>query len=538
MVMLFTFSACGGGGDDDPVIEPTQKEDPQKPSGGESGTFQLSTTCSTCLGSKNCVDCKGTGKGCKTCHGTGEYCKECLTSGLCSGCDGTGNCISCNGIGSVKCDLCYGGKVCKYCKGQGYLTNPSFPCNWCHGEKYCTKCGGAGTEECGYCFGLGRCLDCNGTKICQTCHGNPICKTCGGDGHCGTCMNSDGKCKVCNGTGEESLTALTFTERGGDAKIFVHSTSKWNMSADVEWIKPSLMSGNGDYTIIITAEKNPTAMPRTGIVTFTYGNKKVTVNISQTGETPALTAAATSVFIYANGTGETISISSNTSWKVRTNDSWVTCSPSSGHGNGTITVSASPYTNGARYSKFTITDATDSLAVEVSVAQAANPDELTMLKNLLEKPLGIIDVSLKTASYQTIKNAVAKSYQLEEGVYDFSGKPYFYVWNKDNPTLSSITYKGMTLWYMSVYHSPYSRNITYTFEIAKSNVSYDYTGILNDILQDFKYNMNIELEQNTNSTSTLPHYRVTDANGNYYSLSVSENNRTNVFQYEIEAQYK
>ena len=60
--VMCTFTACGGGDDDDTIND----EQTNTPSDGEinvpQGTIVLMQTCNTCSGSKQCVDCKGTGK--------------------------------------------------------------------------------------------------------------------------------------------------------------------------------------------------------------------------------------------------------------------------------------------------------------------------------------------------------------------------------------------------------------------------------------------------------------------------------------------
>ena len=193
-----------------------------------------------------------------------------------------------------------------------------------------------------------------------------------------------------------NLQSLTFNESGGDTKIFIHGTVQWNVSADIEWIKISSTNGSGNNTITVTADANNTASSRTGVITFTYGNSKTTVNVTQTGEAVRLNVEPSSIFVNANGTSESITISSNTSWSIKAADSWVTCSPSSGSGNATVTVSATPYSMGTRYSSLTITDMTGEVSHEISIAQASSREELAMLKNWLEKPMGVVNVNLKT----------------------------------------------------------------------------------------------------------------------------------------------
>ena len=86
---------------------------------------------------------------------------------------------------------------------------------------------------------------------------------------------------------------------------------------------------------------------------------------------PTLSVSPIAVTLEADGTGQTISVTSNTSWTVRADDSWLTCSPSGGSGGASITIRASVNTGETRYSKLTFTDKTGRATAEVRVTQKA-----------------------------------------------------------------------------------------------------------------------------------------------------------------------
>lgn len=463
----FALLACGG--DDNGPVPPANNNNPNDGNKNTTQfTFQLMQDCATCNGSTQCIDCNGTGKGCKTCQGTGKYCKNCGTTGVCDDCGGTGNCYSC---------IDKGYKTCSYCWGKGVK----------YGKK-CQTCDGTGSVECEYCLGKGKCPSCNGYLTCQTCHGNPECQTCGGDGHCSTCINSDGKCKDCTGTGKVNAQSLSFTDGSDNKRIFVHSTGDWQVSSDVEWLTFSRSSGSGDYTLTVTAAKNNSVSTRNGIITFTYGNSKTNVSVLQSGESANLSVDVSSVFVSSSGSGATINITSNTSWTVKAADSWVTCTPSNGTGNASVSVSASAY-NGTRYSKLTVADTSGELSFEISVAQAESVNALTALRNWLEKPMGIVDVNMKTSSYQTIKSVIEKSYKIKAYSDDFS------VYASENPDLGSLTYQGLQFETAQIGKLSNGRKfVLYSFKIDKSKASNNYKSYLNNIIEDFKYNLNISLE--------------------------------------------
>lgn len=497
----FALLACGG--DDNGPVPPANNNNPNDGNKNTTQfTFQLMQDCPTCNGSTQCIDCNGTGKGCKTCQGTGKYCKNCGTTGVCDDCGGTGNCYSC---------IDKGYKTCSYCWGKGVK----------YGKK-CQTCDGTGSVECEYCLGKGKCPSCNGYLTCQTCHGNPECQTCGGDGHCSTCINSDGKCKDCTGTGKVNAQSLSFTDGSDNKRIFVHSTGDWQVSSDVEWLTFSRSSGSGDYTLTVTAAKNNSVATRNGIITFTYGDSKTNVSVLQSGESAKLSVDVSSVFVSSSGSGATINITSNTSWTVKAADSWVTCTPSNGTGNASVSVSASAY-NGTRYSKLTVADTSGELSFEISVAQAESVNALTALRNWLEKPMGIVDVNMKTSSYQTIKSVIGRSYKINES------SDYFSVYASENPDLGSLrlTYQGLQFEAAQIGKLPSGRkNVIYSFKIDKSTALNNYKSYLNNIIEDFKYNLNISLESFSDTrykaygTEFYYHEVSVDAYSDHYSFSI------------------
>lgn len=84
---------------------------------------------------------------------------------------------------------------------------------------------------------------------------------------------------------------------------------------------------------------------------------------------PTLSVQPTSITLEADGTGKTVSVTSNTSWTVRADDSWVKYSPTGGTGGSSITVSASVNTGDERPSKLILSDKTGRATAEVTIIQ-------------------------------------------------------------------------------------------------------------------------------------------------------------------------
>lgn len=141
------------------------------------------------------------------------------------------------------------------------------------------------------------------------------------------------------------------------------------------------------------------------------------------------------------------------------------------------------------------------------------------LKDMLEKPMGTVNIDMKTASYQAIRDEIAKSYTIVDYTTD-EGKPWFSLKVEDNASCSNMTYQGLTFNHFNIFKWDTGPGIYYYFMIDKSKASNNYTSYLNKIIQDFK-NLNISLNANS-STSELADYTGFDSAKNYYSVSVSD----------------
>ena len=84
---------------------------------------------------------------------------------------------------------------------------------------------------------------------------------------------------------------------------------------------------------------------------------------------PTLSVQPSTITLEADGSGKTISVTSNTSWTVRADDSWVKYSPTGGTGGSSITVSALVNTGDERSSKLTLSDKTGRATAEVHITQ-------------------------------------------------------------------------------------------------------------------------------------------------------------------------
>lgn len=159
------------------------------------------------------------------------------------------------------------------------------------------------------------------------------------------------------------------------------------------------------------------------------------------------------------------------------------------------------------------------------------------LKDILEKPMGTVNIDLKTASYQAIRDEVAKSHTIADHTMD-DGTPWFSLRVDDNASCSNMTYQGIPFESFNIFKFDDGINPVYYFRIDKSKVSNNYAGYLNKIIQDFK-NLNISLEDNSSTSDYLARYSGYDAAKNSYYVWVSEyGTNKDQYQFRISVRYK
>jgi|GEM_PF-3214291 len=131
--------------------------------------------------------------------------------------------------------------------------------------------------------------------------------------------------------------------------ITLTSNVAWEVSiGDVDWITIDQMQGEGNATLRADVEANSMAEERTAVITVTSGELNRIVNITQAGTSPHLSTYPT--FINADGMGNlpgggvayTINVTSNVRWTAEVINvelqEWISINPTSGVGDGVITV--------------------------------------------------------------------------------------------------------------------------------------------------------------------------------------------------------
>ena len=182
---------------------------------------------------------------------------------------------------------------------------------------------------------------------------------------------------------QESLPALSISPlplpvidnpAGSSINFSITSNTDWTVSDDASWLSVSPAGGSNNGTVTVTADSANQSATATRSATITVsgtGISSQTLTVTQAASA-VLTISPSSVSIgYASGSWGSFSITSNTSWSLSDDASWLTVSPVNGANDGTVTVTASsanPSTTSTRSATVTVSG-TGLSAQSVTVTQ-------------------------------------------------------------------------------------------------------------------------------------------------------------------------
>ena len=147
-----------------------------------------------------------------------------------------------------------------------------------------------------------------------------------------------------------SSYSQSFSASGGNGSFHVNENSgcTWTASTNCNWVTINPTSGSGIQLINYTVSANTSSTSRTCQITVTGSGGTATYTITQSGIICTLSVSPSSQSLTASGgTGSfTVSVPSGCTWTATANCNWITFSPSSGTGNGSVTfiVTANPST--------------------------------------------------------------------------------------------------------------------------------------------------------------------------------------------------
>ena len=164
-------------------------------------------------------------------------------------------------------------------------------------------------------------------------------------------------------------TSISLARTASFSSFAITSNCTWTVTSSQPWLTVSPSSGSLSSSVTVTATAN-SSYSRTATVTVTYGNGLTkTVNITQLAGNNTLSTNITTLN-FGNAPGSSpVTVTSNTSWIVTTSQTWITTSPTSGTGNGTVTITVSNMPNGNRSGYVFLKTADGSNSVTISIFQ-------------------------------------------------------------------------------------------------------------------------------------------------------------------------
>lgn len=167
-------------------------------------------------------------------------------------------------------------------------------------------------------------------------------------------------------------SSVSFAAVGESKSVVLSNAGTWTATEDLSWISTDKVTGTGDGSVIITAEKNISAEARTGSINMKSGQTTVTVTVVQNASDMVVAAVDTMYFGAVSG-NQSADITSSVAWNAQTSDKWISVTNKSGAGglSGAIVVSVGQNVGiSRRVGKVVITagTATD----EIYIAQSGN----------------------------------------------------------------------------------------------------------------------------------------------------------------------
>ena len=170
-----------------------------------------------------------------------------------------------------------------------------------------------------------------------------------------------------------SVSSLSYTSGLVSKSVSVSSNVSWAVTDNQSWITVSPASGTNNGSFTVTCAANSSTSMRSGTVTITGGGITKTISISQEGTVSGSTLSVDKTNLYFDRIpteAQIVNVSSNTSWVASASDRWIALRfPSSGTGNGTISVKPFESHSGRKTGTITLTTTDGTQTVSISIVQ-------------------------------------------------------------------------------------------------------------------------------------------------------------------------
>jgi hypothetical protein len=290
----------------------------------------------------------------------------------------------------------------------------------------------------------------------------------------------------------------------GSQSITIACNREWQASSNREWLTVSPAKGNGNGTLTLTAEKNPTMDKRNAQVTLQYGDQTAIIDVTQADGEGYITTSIVTDYSYAGGYQTlVIKASDRRKWTVKlpAGNSWIHINSSTNNvktyeGTGDMDLKIYVDKNYGNTSRSAILSVSSgSYDMNWNISQDAPPMELY---NMIIKPFGFVNADLINDSYSKVYNTLSSMFELT--LYSDA----YYVDVYKNSSIKGISYNGLPLASFSG-RTRYSGNplYEYKFEVAKTEMSKSvFDTCVRNILADFTA-INVALRyQDSYSSST------------------------------------
>ncbi len=166
-------------------------------------------------------------------------------------------------------------------------------------------------------------------------------------------------------------------DAAGSTTFNVTSNVTWMVSDDAEWLTVTTEFGINNMTLTATYDENTTTSQRVGTITVTGGGITRTVTVTQAAVPFTLTVTPSNRDVPHTAGNTTFTVTSNTSWTVNDDATWLTVSPTSGNNNQTLTATFTENTTTSqRIGTITVTGG--GITRTVTVTQSATAFTLTV----------------------------------------------------------------------------------------------------------------------------------------------------------------
>lgn len=129
-----------------------------------------------------------------------------------------------------------------------------------------------------------------------------------------------------------------FDASSGTQTLQVNSNTSWQVSSVPSWVKVDKTSGTGNSAIKITVEDNPNTTERNGefVISQPGLNAMATVKVHQKGKT--FDVATTTLAFNDKEESQTVTITTDGTWRAYSSADWIKVSPETATGNSTLTI--------------------------------------------------------------------------------------------------------------------------------------------------------------------------------------------------------